>query len=134
MSLDPNVFRHDETYRGETSTVAPLLSSSPAPAPPPPPPAPPPVIAYQPSQIPQASRQPAPAPAPAPAAASEPQRFSLYVPCPKTNCDQPGCEGCQGVSCDNIFTCTREECELPFPHELEQGRYRDQQNGTCLSW
>lgn len=50
----------------------------------------------------------------------EPERCSLYVPCPSDNCDKPGCDGC--VSCDRFFNCTREECEIPFPHEIEQGK------------
>ena len=107
---DPNIFHHDETYRGEITSI------------PPPPPSY--VATSQSLQIPRApSSQPLPPAATTTAAAAattEPQRFSLYVPCPQNNCDQPGCEGC--IGCDKLFTCTREECEVPLPHELEQGR------------
>ena len=111
-TADPNVFHHNDTYRGETA----IPTHVHIPPPPPPPPSAS-FVTAQPSshQIPPASYQPL-------STSTEPERCSLYVPCPKTNCNEkPGCEGC--VECDKIFTCTREECELPLPHELEQGKF-----------
>ena len=108
-NIDPNVFHHDETYRGQTT----IDNNIPPPPPTPPPPPSSTFITSQPSQSSPASYQPVST------TATEPERCSLYVPCPKNNCNQPGCEGC--VGCDSIFTCTREECEVPLPHELERG-------------
>lgn len=43
-------------------------------------------------------------------------RCTAYVPCAPVKC-----AGCDSDECNDCFTCTKEECECPYPHEIAQG-------------